>query len=184
MLDVHIAVSSDTPKEWVDQCVDSVHVAAKLASYPVHVYVIDGVPGHIGKTRAMGYSHGTSLYKTYVDDDDYVTSEMFESLAECLGGEFAAIFTHETRLQNGVFLKSPTRHHLAVYRTDVLAGFDFEKWKAAGDVATKYIAETHPDGVRTLPVYHYIHRIYPRSKASSLRKLHEKELREAVWQTY
>lgn len=184
MLDVHMIVSSTTKKEWADQALDSVAEAIEACPYKVNFYVVDGVEGHIGQGRQAGYDKGSARYMTYVDDDDYVEPEMFACLEPVLQKNFAAIFTGETLLQNGVFSKSPERHHLAIYRRDTLEGFDLTEWVACGDVATKYLVETHPDGTVYIPTHHYIHRIYPDSGARKLRRIFREELRRARWQTY
>jgi hypothetical protein len=58
MLDVHILIHPDTPRDWVTQCLDSVHEAADSAAYPVAVHTLPAVLGHIGQGRAQGYALG------------------------------------------------------------------------------------------------------------------------------
>ncbi len=175
MLDVHILVSHDTRREWVAQCLDSVHEAADRAGYPVSICMVPGVPGHIGKARAVGYSLGLHPYVTFVDDDDYVLPEAFAQMADALRTGAAAICTPELTLQNGQLRPGHTRHHLIAYRRDVL--IDHAQWSCCGDVAQ--LAAIAPADVIDLPSPQYVHRLYGTSKARALRRDNPAELERA-----
>lgn len=180
MLDVHILISKDTPEAWVVQCLESVYSAANSAPFEVNVFPVDGVPGHIGKGRKLGYSKGDALYKTYVDDDDYLLPDAFSCLHPAMLKGFAAMFTGEVLLQNGKEKISSGRHHLAVYRNDVIRDFDFDSYVVNGDIATRFVAEHHPDGTVGIPHAPYVHRIYSTSKARLLRRKHTEEYERAI----
>ena len=75
-LDVHIALIPTVPNEWVTQCISSVVHAASLAGFTVTVNVFNGIVGHIGNTRQLGYSLGNGKYVTYVDCDDTMCYQM------------------------------------------------------------------------------------------------------------
>lgn len=179
MLDVHIAVSADTRRDWVDQCLESVARAADAAAYPVNVWRVDGVPGHIGRARQAGYARGAADYVTYVDDDDFVFANAFACLSSALAQAPAAVFTRELQLHGAKRVTHRTRHHLAVYRRDVLAEFDFAAWPSCGDVATRRLAERHRDGVLDVAARVYVHRVYPSSRARVMRCHAQAELARA-----
>lgn len=180
MLDVHILISRDTPEEWVKQCLESVYSSAESAPFKVNVFPTKGIDGHIGKGRKLGYSKGNALYKTYVDDDDYLLPDAFSCLHPAMLKSFAGIFTGEMLLQNGKFKKSTGRHHLAVYRNDVISDFDFDSYIVNGDIATRFLAEHHPDGTVGIPHAPYVHRVYKNSKARQLRRNHQEEYEKAI----
>lgn len=180
MLDVHVAVSAGTRPDWVRQCLDSVDVAAARAGYPVAVHIVDGVPGHIGKARTAGFSAGSAPWVTYVDDDDYVLPDAFSVLADAMAHNPAAIFTGEVVEQNGQQRPSPGRHHLSVYRRDVIAGIDLSPWFVCADWRMRKVVEAHPDGVIDVPECVYVHRVYFDSRARVMRRTRKTELREVV----
>jgi hypothetical protein len=165
MLDCHIIVSRDTPKEWVNQCLNSVEYAAECAGFPVSVHRFEGVPGHIGKARANGYALGQYPYVTCVDDDDYVLPHAFSQMYMALKSGVSAVCTPENTLQNGHLREGSRRHHLIAYRRDVL--IDHTQWPCCGDTAQIHaIGEDAVD----LPEAAYIHRLYMHSKARMMRR--------------
>jgi hypothetical protein len=174
MLDCHIIVRHETKPEWLAQCRSSVHAAAERAGFPVEVFVVEAVTGHIGNARASGYALGTNPYVTYVDDDDYVTPDAFASMSLAIHQFPDAIFMAESQLQNGQMRAGPQRHHLCVYRRDQL--IDHTQWVVCGDLAQmNAVAGKHcvdiPDKV-------YVHRLY-QSGGRALRRHHHDELRIA-----
>jgi hypothetical protein len=160
-LDVHVANIPTIPREWLETCISSLEKARELADYPVNIHVFDGIAGHIGESRKLGYSMGKAKYVTYVDADDYVLPEAFSCLKEAMTHNPALIKTGEIRIQNGHEIKIPIgSFHLMVYRRDILDGFPFSKYPVSIDVQTKEIAENHKDGTINIPAYVYMHRIY------------------------
>jgi hypothetical protein len=174
MLDVHIIVSDQSRKDWVDQCLESVCEAMVNASFDVDLHIVSGTKGHIGKGRSEGYSLGTQPYATCVDDDDYVLPYAFENMARHFDGKPSAICTPEFHLQNEKFTQGSRRHHLIAYRRDVL--IDHSRWVCCGDVAQ--IGCMGSD-VIDLPAPGYVHRLYLESSARVLRRDHQDELRKA-----
>ena len=172
MIDVHIIVSSDTPRDWVDQCLDSVSDAAELAGFPVYGHVVDGVPGHIGRARAAGYALGEQPYVTFVDDDDYVLPHAFSQMADPLRSGVSAVCTPELTLQNGQYRRGADRHHLIAYRRERL--IEHAQWVCCGDVAQ--MQTIGPDAVDVRQPG-YVHRLYIHSKARALRREHLEEVR-------
>lgn len=156
MLDVHILRMTYTNPEFVAACVSSVEAAAAAAGYPVDVHVVDGLFGHLGASRSLGFSHGTNPYVTTVDDDDMVDVNAFAILAPLLRQGVEAITTGERMLNQatGVVSDYPDcRHHLAVYRRDVLARSDFASFVFYPD--QRLLSQVEPIH---LPVCVYTHR--------------------------
>jgi hypothetical protein len=179
MLDCHIIVSADTPRDWVAQCLDSVHAAAECAGYPVHVHTVSAVPGHIGRARAAGYAIGDQPYVTSVDDDDYVLLDAFAVLRPALDAGPDAIYTRETTLQNGYPRVTDRRHHLAVYRRELLHGFDFGRWPAYDAMALRTHVERQARAVVDLPDAVYVYRLRGDSPARVIQRQHPELLETA-----
>lgn len=142
-LDVHVAILPETPCQWVDRCIKSVRIAAERASFPVHIHVVPGEPGHVGIARGRGYACGSAPFVTYVDDDDEVLPEAFAVLP--LHRNPSAVFTAELMNKNGARLAVSRRHNLSVYRRDVLAGVDFGAWRYAIDAHCRRLAVARDD---------------------------------------
>ncbi|MGA0588091.1 hypothetical protein ACO2Q2_13320 [Dyella sp. KRB-257] len=171
MLDVHIIVSPDTPRDWVSQCLDSVHEAIDRAGFAIALHRAGFVPGHIGRARAAGYAMGVHPYVTCVDDDDYLLPHAFEQMRDAMLSGVAAACTPEITLQNGHLRPGAARHHLVAYRRDRL--IDHTGWTCCGDVAQLRAVET--DAV-DLPSAAYVHRLYGTSKARVMRRANPSEL--------
>lgn len=166
LLDVNIIISEDTDKLWVTQCIDSVNNAIAKADYSIKLHIVDGVPGHIGKARALAISKGSAPYVTSVDDDDYVLPEAFSILSEALKQNPDAIFTKETTLQNGHFREGRQRHHLAVYKRELL--INYNNWPCFDSLAQRTAVKDM--NIIDIPTSVYVHRIYLMSKARVLRR--------------
>lgn len=148
------------------------------APFPVTLHVLDGVQGHIGAGRKAGFSRGSAPFATYVDDDDYLLPSAFAAIEPAMARSPAAVFTGETQEQNGHRREFAGRHHLAVYRRDVLPLVDLSLWFACADWAMRRAVERHPDGVIDVPSFDYVHRVYPRSPARTIRRARSAELME------
>lgn len=175
MLDVHVIVSADTQSDWVEDCLSSIRTAQKNAGFPVEFHTVEGVPGHIGKARAKGYSLGINPYVTFVDDDDYILPNAFAQMKErLLEGGFDALATPEFILRNGEQFEGKSRHHLIAYRRDRV--IDHTGWICCGDVAQMAsISATH---WQELPEAQYVHRVYL-SRARLMRREYPEELVKA-----
>lgn len=178
-LDVHIALIDSVSKEWVNQCIESVNIAAKNAEYEVNVHIFDGIVDHIGKARQLGYSFGSANYMTYVDCDDYILPNAFSCLHDSLKVGADLITTGEMRLQNGHFTELTTGlFHLMVYKRDILINFDFEQYPTMVDVETKNLATVKGNTVINIPLCVYVHRMYWESGSRILsRKLRRMEMK-------
>ena len=120
MLDVITIISETTPRAFVRQSLDSVRVAANLASFDVSCIRAPGVPGHIGQALREGLNRSSAPWVCFVDDDDFVLPNAFECLAGAFASEPAAICARELHLfANGYLTPARRRHHLTVYRADV-----------------------------------------------------------------
>jgi hypothetical protein len=121
LLDVLITVSETTPKEFVEQCRASVHVAALAADFPIRVIETPGVPGHIGQAMARGFEQTSAPYVAWVDDDDFVLPPAFACLAKHFAAQPQAIYTRELHWWNSDQITPyHQRHHLAAFRRDVI----------------------------------------------------------------
>lgn len=132
MLDVHVLVMDYTPVEWVDRCRASIEVAASRAGFPVAAHFIPGILGHLGNARAAGYAIGDHPYVTHVDDDDWLEPDAFACLAEHLHAGVDAVTTGESHVffPSGKVTHAPEcKHHLAVYRRDVLATIGYSAFR-------------------------------------------------------
>lgn len=156
MIDVHVLVMPDTPKEWIEQRRDSLSAAVAAAGYPVNVFEVPGVIGHIGKARAAGYAKGHAKYVTYVDDDDWVEENAFAILQPHLDGSTDAIFTSEwIHPDEGEPYTQAAPHHLCVYRRPVLDFIPFDQLTWAVDVHSRHEAEGRVTVHLPEAVYHY-----------------------------
>ena len=175
MIDVHVLVSNDTRKDWVNQCLRSVEVAMDRADYPIQLYVEPGIPGHIGKARQRAYAKGNAKWKTYVDDDDYLLPDAFVDLRKYLDQDKAAVFTCEYTEQNGRlhnFIQP--EHHLQVYRDDLVHNYDHDM-ASMSDVWCRELAKRDPRGFLSIPDITYVHRVYYDSKARTMRRANPSE---------
>lgn len=177
MLDVHILTLPNTRRDWQEQCIASANQAAARASYPVHIHVVQGIPGNLGASRKKGYAAGNSPWKCYIDDDDYVLPEAFELLGPHLEKGAAVIFPKERLLQNGRFHSVMYQgHHLWPIRSDLAASFDHEMWKAMPDEMLSRVGRDDPRGALWVDDVVYVHRIYLEQRCRQLRKDNEAEV--------
>lgn len=176
MIDLHVLVSADTPERWVDHALDTAMKAATRAPVPVFLYVLDGIPGHIGRARAKGYAMGSSPYATFLDDDDWLDVDAFAGIDAALASSPPAVLCRETLWQNGIGKPGGAGHHLTVVRRDEL--IQHAEWPCCGDVVQNMKALRDPRSVR-LDGYRYHHRLYPSSKARLMRHANPAELEAA-----
>lgn len=158
-LDVVTVVSDTTPKSYVAQCRASVRRAVAACPYPVNVIETPGVPGHIGEAYRGGYELGQWPWVTWVDDDDFVLPNAFSCLSEAIEQpDTDAIFAREILLgARGQMVPIDRRHHLAVYRRDALASFDWDAHPARLSVAMQS-AVVAPDRCRDVLAWVYFYR--------------------------
>lgn len=181
MLDVHILTLPDTRRNWQEQCIASVELAASLTDIPVHIHVIPGIQGHLGRARAAGYAAGTAPWKCYADDDDYVLPGAFKALAAHLTSDVAAVFPREAVEQNGRFHKhTQGRHHLWPVRADLALSFDHETWPSMPDEMLRQAAAADPRGVIDLPDVVYVHRVYAAQRCRALRQANRAEVLQTM----
>lgn len=172
MLDVHVAASNDTRREWLEQCIYSVQDAIDHAGFAVHLHVVDAHPGHIGLARRDGFNQGSSPFVTFVDDDDYLAPHAFACLAPALALVPRLLFTAEHRIQNGKPAGTGTGHHLAVMRREDAITHDWANYPAGGE-GELYARLGAPV---QLSAAVYFHRIY-RSKGRALREQYSRRTR-------
>lgn len=139
MIDCHILVSSSTPKEQVDRCIDSVQAAIAACAYPVELHILPGQEGNIGQARRTGFGMGTNKYVTYVDDDDYVDVDIFSSIP--IDTDADGYSTGERIIHDGKVLAEAVdrRHHLAVFKRSLV---DASKYYILPYLSEVYLMET------------------------------------------
>jgi hypothetical protein len=118
-----IIVMSNLPHSdgYHQQCVSSVLAAIGKASFPCRLVATKGNLKAIAKARGAAFDLTSAPYVTWVVDFDYLQSDAIEALAPHFEKRPPAIFTREMqRLGKGRYRKIGTRHHLAVYRRDIV----------------------------------------------------------------
>lgn len=177
MLDVHVLVMEYTPQEQIGQCMSSIWKAAQNAGFEVNIYPVRGVFGHLGRSRKNGYSKGTGVYVTHVDDDDYLREDAFSVLKPYLEQGVDAVTTGEMRvLGNDQNEPTPhTKHHLAVYKRDKLEQLSYDMFRHYPD---QYVLSRF-DPVH-IPETVYYHRISQVSGSRRLRRENKKEAEQEM----
>lgn len=135
-LDVHVLTLPGLPDEWIEQRRESLAAAVAQAGYPVAVHEIEGIDGHLGRSRAIGYAAGTYPYVTHVDHDDYVAPDAFAVLREQMEAGVDCITTGETWVFDDGrpdYDRPQIDHHLAVFRRGAIAGIDFASFRLFPD---------------------------------------------------
>lgn len=77
VIDAHLLILNE-PKKWVEECLLSV------ATAPINLHILPGVPRNLGLARANGYSIGTAPFVTFIDADDTYNPEAFQVLLDAL----------------------------------------------------------------------------------------------------
>ena len=151
MIDAIVIVSDHTPKEWVQQAIDSVHVAASNAPFDVKVHVTAGVPGHRGRAKQHAYAQGNYPYVTVIDDDDYVAPNFFEVVDPKLLEEqkISGIFIREIYLVENRQHRAEENlnHKLVAVRRDVVQTLPFEDYPRGDGGMVKRAIEERNDHV-------------------------------------
>jgi hypothetical protein len=55
-----------------------------LQNEPINLHLVDGVPGHVGRTRANGFRIGEAPYVSCVDPVDLVMPGAFQACIDAL----------------------------------------------------------------------------------------------------
>lgn len=104
MIDVHVIAHPI-----YDRSESRARLLEQLATEPVNVHVVEGVAGHIGKSRLRGFSQGAAPWCSYVDDDDRIEPGIFSEFLEAVEREpdLAGACTQERiRKKDGSFCTS------------------------------------------------------------------------------
>lgn len=64
--------------EWYDECLES------LEDEPTNLHLIEGIDGHTGVGRSIGFSAGDCEYVAFVDPDDKVVSGAYQKAVDFL----------------------------------------------------------------------------------------------------
>lgn len=174
-LDIHVLYLDGLNPCWLAQCLGSIRYAMSLSALKVNLFVLPGVPGHLGQARMLGYGKGQAPYVSFIDSDDYILPRAFQCLEEPLRDRPDAIFPSELHWQNGYFLRGNQRHHLPIYARHLI--IDQSEYKSCGDVAQ--IQSVANRNVVEIPEPVYVHRLY-HSPARLLRRQHPDEYRRSL----
>ena len=176
MIDVHVLTLPGLPEEWVKQRRDSIEAAVAAAGFPVYVHEVEGIAGHLGRSRKKGYSVGTQPYVSHVDHDDWVREDAFSIVKPLLEEGVDAITTGEVLVRGEVHTLSPNYpHHLAVFKRDMIEGLPYDKFEIFPDqfllssITAKHIEECV-----------YYHRIHESSASRVLREGRKDRTREEI----
>lgn len=121
LLDVIVMSNLPHSAAYHDQCIESVRLAMELADFPARLVETQGNLRAIAKARGAAFDQTTAPYVTWVVDFDYLQSDALEVLGPHFERQPPAIFTREQhRLGRGRYRKIGSRHHLAVYRRDIV----------------------------------------------------------------
>jgi hypothetical protein len=167
-VDIHALVLPQTNQDWVKQMQESVEVAMARSPFPVHFHQLPGKLGHLGQVRAEGYALGNSPYVTFVDDDDFLLPEAFELVAEALEKRPAAVFPAEYTLQNGTQVYFKRRHHLPLYRRELI--IDHTQYQEDGDWRQVIWVEQSGLEIIDLDAPAYVYRLRMNSPARLMRR--------------
>jgi hypothetical protein len=151
-VDIHVLYYPPaTRPDWWAECLESLRAADRLGA---RAHVIDGVPGHIGAGRALGYRCGSAEYVSYVDSDDVLAAPLLPACVKSLerAPDLAGVYTDfewvdETGTSLGIVRRgewSPARHltldsarpkQLSVMRRSAveLCLDDLERWPVGAD---------------------------------------------------
>lgn len=176
-LDVHVLTLPGLPSNWIEERQVSIARAIASAGYSIQLYEVPGIKGHLGKSRALGYNQGSSLYVTHVDHDDMVREDAFHLLHEHLLEQREAITTGELLLfEDGrVQEAKDSKHHLAVYRRDRLNQINYASFVHYPD---QYILQHfHPFHI---PECAYLHRIWKNSLSREQRRSNPEKAKEEL----
>lgn len=176
MLDVHVLTLPGLPEEWIKQRRDSIDAAVAAAGFPVFVHEVEGIDGHLGKSRRKGYAEGSQPYVTHVDHDDWVRLDAFSVIREQLEQGATAVTTGEVLVRGGTRSLSPNdAHHLAVYKRGWVASLPYDRFRFYPDqfLLSKARAVHIPECV-------YFHRIAPDSHSRRQRAAAPAEAREEM----
>lgn len=175
MLDVHILTLPGLPDEWIKQRRDSINAAVEAAGFPVFVHEVEGIDGHLGKSRRKGYAEGTQAYVTHVDHDDWVREDAFAVLLPNIEAGVRAITTGEVQVfpDGREDMLPDARHHLAVYERGWLWRQQFDRFKYFPD---QFLID-HPHSAHIEECV-YFHRIHSDSHSRKHRDENRKESSE------
>lgn len=159
MLDVVITVSDTTPPEYLEECRRTVAYAASIAGYPVRVIEAPGVPGHIGEALWYGFAVTSAPYVAWVDDDDFVLPAAFTCLKKHWKREPEIICTRELHLEQNRVTPYQNRHHMTVFRRDILEKNAATWFAPASGLNRCYMTKGFSDVVDELS-WVYVYRIW------------------------
>lgn len=169
MIDVITIIDKRTPRVWITDCIQSINRAKDRCGSIRNTIQTPGVEGHVGQAISNGLKKAKAEYVCFVDDDDLVLPNAFTCLEPYLEKRLAAVFAREFHLlANGRIIMANRRHHLSLYRRDVLESIDFTSLPV--NTAPAMIREAESAGpVEDEFSWVYLYRVY-KSKAMEIRR--------------
>lgn len=163
MLDVIVTDNRPYSAAYHDRCVDSVRQAIAQAGFEARLVEAPGNLKAIAKARGEAFDRTTAPYVTWVVDFDYLLPDALAALAPHFTDSPAAIFTRELRESPRGLTKFPSRHHLAVYRRDVVEAVRDAFNIHNVNVTTPLLRKTAGTLGRTVDVLHwgYVRNVTP-----------------------
>ena len=142
-VDTHVILMPNTQPDWWKECRNS------LEQEPINLHIVQGVKGHIGVSRAEGFTIGESPYISYVDPDDLVIKGAFQACIDALdkmpeacgaytseylinekGETIRPGFWHESDWNPLLQLEPQYLHNICVMRRKFVGQYldEFHKW--------------------------------------------------------
>lgn len=103
MIDVHVLLQPSSDQSLWQLCQES------LRNEPITLHLVDGVQGHIGRGRYVGFNQGSHPFVSYVDPDDLVIQGSFSACLDVLKNNPTACGAYTDELiidQDGNLLKA------------------------------------------------------------------------------
>jgi hypothetical protein len=119
-LDVHFEIRPNTPKEWTERSFYGLRQAIEQVDFPVHVYVVKGLPGLTGTFCGGGYTCGKSIYATHTAVEEYILPNAFVELEQRLFHPDSQCSLSEYAIRNARMLRSLKGDLLVVRREQLL----------------------------------------------------------------
>lgn len=164
-----IIVMSNLPHSagYHEKCVASVHTAIGNADFPCRLVATKGDLKAIAKARGAAFDQTAAPYVTWVVDFDYLKPDALAVLAPHFKTNPSAIFTREKRISARGTSMFPNRHHLAVYRRDVVAAIRGMFDTSSVNETTPLLRKIASAMGRTVDVHHwgYVRNVMPEVNA-------------------
>lgn len=112
-IDLHVLCLKERDLKIVKRAIDSALVAIRNSPIPIHFHIVQGIPGHIGASRYLGYGQGCSPWVMHFDDDDVLHPDAFVEIAQVIEKDASLdyITAYEECWNYGVLQRSQRHSH-------------------------------------------------------------------------